>query len=93
MNTKNRKANYETWAKEFKMYCNELVAATSVLPDVYDVATVPESGITTRDDRLYSIAKRIDDVLESFDALQKALGLPKGDTPRHERFLKGKCHD
>jgi hypothetical protein len=39
---------------------------------------------------LKPIASGIDDVMACFDALQEAIGLQKGDEPRHRAFLTWK---
>ena len=50
----------------------------------------PEINGSSMECPMRPIAAQIDNVLASFDSLQRALGLPKEHTPRHEAFLHGK---
>jgi hypothetical protein len=84
-----RKLEYDRKVAQLKKHAGRLIGAIeSQLEN--DSPGDFDGGTTFRNHRLETVAKVIDDVLASFDALQKGLGLDPGDEPRHRKFLKGR---
>jgi hypothetical protein len=77
--------NIEAATRRLKRWTAALAAITAELPDAYDVSTAPAAGSAHGDPRLISIAARIGDVIESFEALTLAVGLPKRERLQHLR--------
>jgi hypothetical protein len=80
------KAHYDKKVHQPKLYAHVLVGTIQSRlendsPDDF------VDGTTFHNHRLKDVAKAIDNVLGSFDALQKGLGLNPGHKPRHHRFL------
>ena len=89
MHTLFRQERFKEKAKQLRMYVGMLVGVIDeAFPEGFDIDDHPEVVGSTGDEPMHSIADQIDNVILSFDSLQRAMGLPEGHPTRYDTFVQ-----
>ena len=85
-----KQKRFDQAVKNFQLRTAELSGVFAhTFPEGYDLRTHPDISGHAIEMPLKPVRDCIDNVMEAFDAIQLAIGLPPGDRPRHHRYLHG----
>lgn len=92
--TRMTQEQFDGWWTNMAMFINTLQGAFyQTFPEGYlwdedPVGIEPCYPGSAGDNPMRQIAKKLDDVMEMFDLMQVAMGLPPGEEPRYARYFK-----